>query len=220
MTNYWFIIHDLRSYQRHPDKIGRSIAKAKKDKIFSRIRNGDRIIYYGMDKRAIGIFKVVSKMHPSRKGLWGEKKGQHYVYDIEPIYVSPMGRPIEINPKEYDIHSLRGRTAIKLSRKQYKDIKSVILGVEDPKSESGVVSLFSKVHRELGFPFLRVIRGRFPDCIAVNKQGKEVRIEFEETSDKFDHDPKKCDFIVCWEDTIGALAQVEVLELKEFIYGH
>ncbi|TET28191.1 MAG: EVE domain-containing protein [Candidatus Bathyarchaeum sp.] len=220
MTNYWFIIHDLWSYQKHPDKIGHSIRKAKRDKIFRRIKSEDRIIYYAKNRKVVGIFKVVSVMYLSKKGLWDGKAGQHYVYDIEPIHVSPMGFPIEIYPKKHGLLSLHGRTAIKLTRRQYKNIKSEILGIDDPKSESGVVSLFSKVHRELGFPILKVIRNRFPDCIAINEEGKEVRIEFEEPSGKFDHDPKGCDLIVCWEDNLGALAPVKVLELREFIYGH
>lgn len=219
MTNYWFIIHNLPDYQKHPDKIGRSLGKAKRDKIFRRINAGDRIVYYAQKRRVVGVFKVVSEMHPSKKGLWGGKVGQHYVYDIEPVYVSPMGFPFEVNPKDYGLDYLRGRTAIKLTRKQYKDIKSELLGINDPNSEAAVVSLFSKIHRELGFPFIKVIRNRFPDCIALNKEGKEVRIEFEEPSSRFDHDPKGCDLIVCWEDDLRALAPVEVLELKEFIYG-
>jgi len=220
MTNYWFIIHNPRSYQRHPDKIGLSVEKAKRDRIFRRIRNEDRIIYYVQKNRFVGIFQVVSDMHPSKKGLWGGDAGQHYVYDIEPIYVAPMGKPIEINPKEYGLFSLHGRTAIKLSREQYGSIKSAILGMDDPKSESGVVGLFSKLHKMLGFPFLKVIRNRFPDCIAVNSEGEEIRIEFEPKSSDFDHPPKKCDLIVCWDDDLRSLAKVEVLALKEVIYGY
>lgn len=219
MTNYWFVIHDLWSYQKHPDKIGRGIRKAKRDKVFRRIRKGDRIIYYVKNKIVAGIFKVASDMYLSTKGLWDGKPGQHYVYDINPIYVSPIERPTKIDPEDYDVHH-KQRTVVKLSREQYGNIVSDILGMNEPKNEAGVVSLFSKVHRQLGFPFVKVIRNRFPDCIAVNEEGEEVRIEFEEPSDKFNHNPERCDLIVCWEDNLRNLAPVEVFELREFIYGH
>lgn len=219
MTNYWFVIHNLPDYRKHPNRIGRSIEKAKRDKIFRKIKRGDIIIYYAQKRQVVGIFKVVSEMHPSQKGLWNGKVGQHYVYDIVPVCVSLMGFPFELNPKDYGLNHLRGRTAIKLTRKQYKEIKSEVLGMNDPDSEAAVVSLFSKIHRELGFPFIKVIRNRFPDCIALDNEGKEIRIEFEEPSSRFDHDPKGCDLIVCWEDDLRVLSPVKVLELKEFIYG-
>jgi hypothetical protein len=220
MTNYWLIVHDLPSYQQHPDKIGLNKEHARKDRIFRTIKSGDRIIYYAKNKQALGIFKVASKMHPSEKGFWDGKAGDHFVYDIEPIYVSPAGLPASIDTTKYGIKSLHGRTAVRLTSAQFRNIKSEILGMDDPISESGVVCLFSKLHQFLGFPFLKLIQNRFPDCLALNTSGKEVRIEFEEPSDKFDHDPKKCDLIVCWKDTLGSIGEVEVLELSDFVYGH
>lgn len=222
MANYWFITHDLWSYQKHPDKIGRGLKSAKRDKIFKGIRKGDRIIYYVKNKVVAGIFEVVSDMYLSKKGLWEAKAGQHWVYDIEPIYVASTERPITINPLDYDVEH-RQRTAIKLTHEQYKDIVSAILGIDDPKSEAGVISLFAKVHRELGFPYLKILRDKYPDCIAENEKGKEVRIEFEEKSSNFEaqrHNPKECDCIVCWVNDLGSLAPVKVIELKELIYGH
>jgi hypothetical protein len=220
MTNYWLIVHDLPSYQQHPNKIGLSKGHAEKDKIFRTIKNGDRIIYYAKNKEALGIFKVVSDMHPSDRGCWGGKAGDHFVYDIEPVYVSPIGMPTPIDTTKHGIKSLHGRTAVRLTHSQFKDIKSEILGMDDPISESGVVCMFSKMHQFLGFPFLKSIQNRFPDCVAVNNSGKEVKIEFEEPSDKFDHDPKKCDLVVCWKDTLGSLSEVQILELSDFVYGH
>jgi len=219
MTNYWLIIHDLPSYKQHPDKIGLDRAIAERDRNFRTIRNEDRIIYYAKNKEAVGIFKVVSDLYPSDRELWERKAGEYYVYDIEPIYVAPMEKPCEIDPKIYGIKSLQGRTAVKLEREQYKNIKSRILGMDDPTSENGVISLFSKVHQFLGFTFIKKMQSKFPDCIAVKKR-KDVRVEFEEPSSQFNHDPKGCDLIVCWEDDLGSTAQVKVLELKEIIYGH
>lgn len=220
MTNYWLIVHDYPSYQQHPDKIGLNKKHAEKDRIFRTIRDGDRIIYYAKNKEALGIFKVVSDMHPSERGCWDGKSGDYFVYDIKPIYVSPAAIPTTIDTTEYGIKSLQGRTAVKLTSNQFKNIKTKILGMEDPKSESGVVCLFSKMHQFLGFPFIKLIQNRFPDCIAIDNSGKEVKIEFEEPSDNFDHDAKKCDLIVCWKDTLGSLSEVQILELSDVIYGH
>ena len=221
MTNYWLVTHDLWSYQKHPDKIGRGIKSAKRDRVFRGIRNGDRVIYYVKRKIVVGIFEVTSDMHLSTKGLWEGKPGKHYVYDIKPIYVLPPEKHVRINPEDYKIHH-KQRTAVKLTREQYKNIVTAFIGMDKPKFETGVISLFSKVHRELGFSFLKVLRDKYPDCIA-EKRGKEVRIEFEKKSSNFEaqkHDPKKCDYIVCWTNDLGALAPIKVIELKELIYGH
>jgi hypothetical protein len=220
MTNYWLIVHDLPSYQEHPDKIGLATRKAKGDKNFKSIRNEDRIIYYAQNKQCIGLFKVVSKGYPSTKGLWGGKSGESYVYDIEPICVAPTENLVELDTKDYGIKSLHGRTAVKLTPDQYKNMKSRILGMDDPNSESGVVCLFSKIHRFLGFPFIKEIKDRFPDCIAIDEKGKTVRIEFEEPSSRFDHNEEECDYIVCWKDDSGGFTHLKIIELEELIYGH
>jgi len=220
MVNYWLIVHDLSSYEQHPDKIGLNTKRANSDRIFRTIKKGDRIVYYAKNKEAIGIFKVASEGHISERGCWGKKAGYHFIYDIEPIYVTPSGMPAIIEATRYGIKSLQGRTAVKLTKDQFKDIKSDVMGMDDPRCENGVVSVFAKLHRFLGFPYLRTVQSRFPDCIAVDLKGKEVRIEFEEPSDNFDHDPKKCDLIVCWKDTLGSLSEVQILELSEVIYGH
>jgi len=73
-----------------------------------------------------------------------------------------------------------------------------------PETELGVVFLFAQLAKRWR---LRIdeIKPGFPDCIAYQKaRGKEKRIdiEFEYQSKNFErhgHDPKKCDWIVCWE---------------------
>ena len=50
------------------------------------------------------------------------------------------------------------------------------------EDEQFVVYLFSIFHRELGFEHIVQIQTKFPDCIAV-RGGKQVSIEFENTSD-------------------------------------
>ena len=74
-----------------------------------------------------------------------------------------------------------------------------------PQSELGVVFLFSRLAKKLR---LRVdtVQSGFPDCVAYQKShGKEnkIRIEFEFKAKNFKmhrHDPKGCDWIVCWEN--------------------
>jgi len=222
MTNYWFVTHDLPSYRQEPVKIGRGLKTAKRDKVFKGIRNGDRIIYYVKKKVVTGIFKVVSDLYLSPKRLYGEPSNRHFVYDLEPICLLPTENPIQINPTDYGFEH-KQRTVVKLTPEQYKDIVSDILGMAEPTSENGVIGLFSKIHRELGFPFLKVLGDKFPDCIALNDKRKEIRIEFEKKSSDFEahrHDPRECDYIVCWVNDSGTLAPVKVIELKELIYGH
>lgn len=86
----------------------------------------------------------------------------------------------------------------------------------EPVNEQGVVLLFGEMAKELGFVIERVGTG-YPDCIAARKVGgewKTVRIEFEFVSSRFDHDPKGCDLVVCWEDDWEE-CPVEVLALAE-----
>ena len=72
-----------------------------------------------------------------------------------------------------------------------------------PENELGVVYLFSRIARRLQFR-IEAIRAAYPDCIAYKHVGdkeKLVKIEFEYRSSSFrahGHDPKKCDYIVCW----------------------
>lgn len=222
MTNYWFVTHDLPSYRGEPNKIGRGKGGAERDSAFRAIRSGDRIIYYAQKKVITGIFKVATDMYLSTRKVYGQAANSTYVYDLEPIYRLPTENPVEIDPADYGFEH-RQRTVVKLTHEQYKDIVCDILGVSEPQFETGVISLFSRIHRELGFPFLKVLRDKFPDCIALDDKGKEIRIEFEKKSSEFQthgHDPKKCDYIVCWANDLGHLAPVKVIELRELIYGH
>ena len=77
--------------------------------------------------------------------------------------------------------------------------------VYEPKYEQEVVFLFSKYHIKLGFPVLTRIAPAFPDAEALDESGKHKKIEFEVMSSDFishGHDPKGCDYIICWEDDL------------------
>ena len=87
-----------------------------------------------------------------------------------------------------------------------------------PSEEQGVVALFAVLLPELGFE-IEHIGASFPDCIAwrTGGEGRErVAIEFEFRSSGFDHDPRGCDLVVCWEADV-ALTGAEVMELRTVV---
>lgn len=91
-----------------------------------------------------------------------------------------------------------------------------------PTNEQGVVALFSKLSHELGYEFKR-IGNHCPDAV-LEKDGHEVRVEFEYRSSNFQahrHDPKLVDLIVCWQDD-WAIPTVPVLSLQMYLtlIGH
>ena len=91
----------------------------------------------------------------------------------------------------------------------------------EPIDEMGVVYLFASHHRRLGFPFIVRLRNRFPDVTALDTKGETKLIELEYRSSNFpqhDHDPNKCDYLVCWEnDWEDAPTDTEfnIISLKE-----
>ena len=95
-----------------------------------------------------------------------------------------------------------------------------------PQNEMGVVFLFPHMLKKLRLT-IDEIRRQYPDCIAYQKVGggqKKIRIEFEFKSRNFKsqkHDPKGCDWIVCWEHNWPDIPKhLKVVELrKEFGLG-
>lgn len=95
-----------------------------------------------------------------------------------------------------------------------------------PANELGVIFLFAHLSKRWR---LRIdsIQPGYPDCIAHQKiQGRErqIRIEFEFRSKNFKtqgHDPKQCDWIVCWEHNWpDAPKNLHIVELRrEFGLG-
>jgi len=91
-----------------------------------------------------------------------------------------------------------------------------------PQQEVEVIFLFSQIFRNYGFIQVKQMQSQYPDCIAYRKTNsglKEVRIEFEYQSFNFylhNHDPRKCDCIVCWEHNWHDLPDnLEVIELRQ-----
>lgn len=224
MVKYWFVRHNMQAYKEHSDRIGREQTRAAKIRHFRNLTKGDKIIYYAKDtQKIIGLFEIASDTWVPFEGSntdieWG---GRTLCYEIKPLYIP--SKPIEFSAKALGLSPLEPRvTVARLSYKQYERIKSFILGIRDPVNHEGVVALFSKIHRELGYSAIKEIRTAFPDAIVEDAYGNEKRIEFEFKSMNFEkegHKAEDCDEVVCWEDDWGAAAKLKVVELKRFIYG-
>lgn len=81
-----------------------------------------------------------------------------------------------------------------------------------------LIFLFGRLFRYLNINFILIqheIKGDLDAFALVD--GQQVIIEFEVTSRMFDHDPEKCDLIVCWEHNWKKCpSNIDVLELKYF----
>jgi len=97
--------------------------------------------------------------------------------------------------------------------------------VYGPTNEQGVVYLFSLIAEDLNIRAESIQQG-YPDCTAIRYAGRKkwerINIEFEYLSSGFDHDPAKCDLLVCWEDDLSPqekerLQGLEILELSSSI---
>jgi hypothetical protein len=97
--------------------------------------------------------------------------------------------------------------------------------VHAPENEQGVVLLFAKLHRKLGFPTIDVIKTGFPDCWAIHRTAtgsKRTWIEFEFKSSSFRTHLKqlkrikpKRGYVVCWEHNWpGCDKFAEVIDLR------
>ena len=91
-----------------------------------------------------------------------------------------------------------------------------------------MVTLFSKIHIDLGFPYFTRIQEPYPDAEILDEKGKAYQVEFEYLSSGFaghliwdkktkeyKHPDLKCDMIICWEDDIP-----EKSKLRTFLEGN
>lgn len=86
-----------------------------------------------------------------------------------------------------------------------------------PKSHEEILYLFSVLHRQIGFPDVVSIQTEFPDVTAINAKGEIKKIELEVFASQFNHDPKGCDYVVCWENDFSQKPQdyLEIIALKD-----
>ena len=131
------------------------------------------------------------------KERWQYKIWKHYIHpltirDYETVKNAILSRKYEM--------------PIELEEKTISERLGPAFGTIDllfePVDEMGVVYLFAKHHREIGFPFIVKLRSKFPDVIAIDTKGATKLIELEFRSSNFNHDPKGCDYIVCWNDDL------------------
>lgn len=89
----------------------------------------------------------------------------------------------------------------------------------EPQTHDEVVFLFSKLHTEIGFPYITQIQTTYPDIQALDNDRTLKRIEIETFASQFNHDPKGCDVIVCWENDLEAVPEgwVDIIQLKDFL---
>jgi hypothetical protein len=97
-----------------------------------------------------------------------------------------------------------------------------------PENEQGVVFLFAKVHRLLGFKTIDVIKTGFPDCWALHRTASKTHrtwIEFEFKSKGFKehendlrHLKPRRGYVVCWEhDWPECEKYAEVIDLRRVV---
>lgn len=132
-----------------------------------------------------------------KKHRWQYRIWKHYIH--------------QLSKEDYEIIknailSRRYEMAIETEEKTISERLGPAFGTIDllfePVDEMGVVYLFAKHHREIGFPFIVKLRSKYPDVIAIDTKGERKLIELEFRASSFNHDPKDCDYIVCWIDDL------------------
>jgi hypothetical protein len=89
-----------------------------------------------------------------------------------------------------------------------------------PVNELGVIVLFAQQAEAAGFEII-YIRREFPDAV-IRHGEQDYYVEFEYQASSFQkhgHDPKFCDFIICWEND-WPNAALPVMALKEDDWQH
>lgn len=103
-------------------------------------------------------------------------------------------------------------------------IKLEDFGMTALESEMDCICLFSKIHHFLGFSKIIRMQNKFPDCMAIDKDGNTTYIEFEDMLSRFkEHltnpDINKCDYIICnWRDVMTNYGK-KVIVLRDLIKG-
>jgi hypothetical protein len=88
-----------------------------------------------------------------------------------------------------------------------------------PRSHEEILYLFSVLHKQIGFPYITAIQTGYPDVTVINDKGETKRLELEVLASQFDHDPRGCDYIVCWENDIEEKPAdyPEIIALKDYL---
>jgi len=88
-----------------------------------------------------------------------------------------------------------------------------------PQSHDEMMFLFSKLHTKIGFPYITKIQAAYPDVETLDNNRTIKKIEIETYTSQFNHDPKDCDIIVCWENDLEEIPKnwPEIIQLKDYL---
>ncbi len=88
-----------------------------------------------------------------------------------------------------------------------------------PQTHEEMVFLFAKMHDKIGFPYITRVQTAYPDVFVLDQDRKIKGVEIEVIASQFDHDPKKCDVIVCWENDLDTVPEdwPEIIQLKDYM---
>lgn len=132
-------------------------------------------------------------------------KKERWVYTIWKHYIHPLSTR-DFETIKTAVSSRRYEVPVEVEEKTISERLGPAFGTIDllfePVDEMGLVYLFARHHREIGFPFIVKLRSKYPDVIAIDTKGERKLIELEFRSSSFNHDPKGCDYIVCWIDDL------------------
>jgi hypothetical protein len=186
----------------------------------------------------ISIFKSSGKQ-PTESNLIGKGVSMTTVRNIFGVHMNAVNEmyialgldKIAIYPKNINLNP---------AERIGEDITRFEIGLDkEPVNEQGVVFVFSKIHKEIGFPRVECVQQYFPDCRAeCTRTSKKTRanIEFKHlcsTAFKKKRDiekyrSQKINYLICWDNdskantTKFSIAGIEVISLKkelEKIYG-
>jgi hypothetical protein len=159
---------------------------------------------------------VQFKLFP-KKNRWQYLIWNHYIHSLADSDVQVVRSAIQSG--KYLVPLIEEETSRPVMERIGEPFKNVDL-LYEPVDEMGLVYLFARYHKELGFPYVVKIRAKFPDVIAMDAKGERVTIELEYKSSNYsnNHPLKGCDYIVCWEDDWDnppSALEPEIISVKE-----
>ena len=176
-------IYKTEDLEEHAEVLGLEY----REKSYERYKKDYNLLSVGQKFELFNDLFLNFKKQHSKLKEWDNGLFTHFLYKIFP--------PSRITDKQTNRIS---------SGRRFKPFSPYGLASE-PKYEQEVVFLFSKFHAKLGFPLITKIAPAFPDAEVFDENGKYKRIEFEVFSSDFishGHEPKNCDYIICWEDDL------------------
>jgi hypothetical protein len=84
-------------------------------------------------------------------------------------------------------------------------------------NEWEVVFLLGAIAKESNFVLFQG-SDKFPDAtleIMVNGQPIQIKTELEYRASHYDHDPSRCDLVICWRKDIGFIKNLSIFELEQ-----